>query len=132
MKVKPNFVIREVCGQNILVAEGEENIDFRNIISMNETSSYLWNKVEGLDSFTVDDMVDFLRQSYDVDIETAKKDCETLAAQWGKIGIISGDDIPQIDVEIYYTQQYGDDDKPKETKKEKPKKHSFLGKLFHK
>lgn len=36
MKAKNGFNLRTVCGENILVAEGEENIDFSNIISMNE------------------------------------------------------------------------------------------------
>lgn len=37
MKAKNGFNLRTVCGENILVAEGEENIDFSNIISMNES-----------------------------------------------------------------------------------------------
>ena len=45
MKAKNGFNLRTVCGENILVAEGEENIDFSNIISMNESSAYLWQNV---------------------------------------------------------------------------------------
>lgn len=45
MKAKNGFNLRTVCGENILVAEGEENIDFSNIISMNESSAYLWNSI---------------------------------------------------------------------------------------
>ena len=39
MKAKNGFNLRTVCGENILVAEGEENIDFSNIISMNDSSA---------------------------------------------------------------------------------------------
>ena len=46
MKAKNGFNLRTVCGENILVAEGEENIDFSNIISMNESSAYLWNSIQ--------------------------------------------------------------------------------------
>ena len=42
MKAKEGFKIREVCGEKIIVAEGLNNIDFSNIISMNESSAYLW------------------------------------------------------------------------------------------
>lgn len=98
MKTKPGFNIRNVCGQDLIVAEGEENIDFSNIISMNETSSYLWTKVQKMDSFTVDDMVNLLLQEYEVDRATALSDCSLLAAQWNKAGIIDGDDIPDIDI----------------------------------
>lgn len=44
MKTKIGFNLRQVCGENIIVAEGEENIDFSNIISMNESSAFLWKK----------------------------------------------------------------------------------------
>ena len=54
MKVKNGFNLREVCGENIIVAEGDENIDFSNIISMNESSAYLWQEVQKLDNFTID------------------------------------------------------------------------------
>ena len=47
MKQKKGFNLRNVCGEQIIVAEGKENIDFSNIISMNESSAYLWQKLEG-------------------------------------------------------------------------------------
>ena len=46
MKTKKGFNIRNVCGENIIVAEGKENIDFSNIISMNESSAYLWKNAQ--------------------------------------------------------------------------------------
>ena len=35
MKQKTGFVLRNICGENIIVAEGKENMNFSNIISMN-------------------------------------------------------------------------------------------------
>lgn len=125
MKVKPGFNIRNVCGENIIVPEGEENIDFGNIISMNESSSYLWNKVKEMDSFTIDDMVRLLQEEYEVDRNTAYADCETLASQWGYAEIITGDDIPVKEIEKKTTS------KPK-SQPEEPKKKSFLSRIFGK
>lgn len=137
MKTKPGFNIRNVCGQDLIVAEGEENIDFSNIISMNETSSYLWTKVQKMDSFTVDDMVNLLLQEYEVDRATALSDCSLLAAQWNKAGIIDGDDIPDIDINDDGTLKKDDDTvvpgKPLESFENKEKKKKCLiGRLFHK
>ncbi len=87
MKAKKGFNIRQICGENILVAEGEENIDFSNIISMNETSAYLWNKLKDKD-FTVDDMVNLLLEEYEVDRDTALNDCTALVGSWRQAGII--------------------------------------------
>lgn len=86
MKAKTGFNLRNVCGEQVIVAEGRENIDFSNIISMNETSAYLWNAIQGKD-FTVDDLVKLLTQEYDVDEQTARKDAEALANQWLEAGI---------------------------------------------
>lgn len=137
MKTKPGFNIRNVCGQDLVVAEGEENIDFSNIISMNETSSYLWTKVQKMDSFTVDDMVNLLLQEYEVDRATALSDCSLLAAQWNKAGIIDGDDIPDIDINDDGTLKKDDDTivpgkhlEPFENKE--TKKKCLIGRLFHK
>ncbi len=86
MKAKTGFNLRNVCGEQVIVAEGRENIDFSNIISMNETSAYLWNAIQGKD-FTVDDLVKLLTQEYDVDEQTARKDAQALAKQWLEAGI---------------------------------------------
>lgn len=86
MKAKTGFNLRNVCGEQVIVAEGRENIDFSNIISMNETSAYLWNAIQDKD-FTVDDLVELLTQEYDVDKQTARKDAQALANQWLEAGI---------------------------------------------
>ena len=88
MKAKSGFNLREVCEEQIIVAEGKENIDFSNIISMNESSAYLWREVQQRDSFTAKDLADLLLKEYDVDEETALKDAESLVEQWVNAGIV--------------------------------------------
>lgn len=87
MKKKSGFVLRQVCGENIIVAEGKENIDFSSIIAMNESSAYLWEKI-GEDSFTSESMATMLTEEYDIDNATAFEDATTLARQWMEAGII--------------------------------------------
>lgn len=87
MKAKPGFNLRVVCGENIIVAEGEENIDFSNIISMNESSAYLWQNIQGKE-FTHEDLVGLLTQEYEVDEATAMKDVKDLTELWLQAGII--------------------------------------------
>lgn len=87
MKKKSGFVLRQVCGENIIVAEGKENIDFSSIIAMNESSAYLWDKI-GEDSFTLESMATMLTEEYDIDNATALEDATTLAKQWMEAGII--------------------------------------------
>ena len=86
MKTKKGFVLRNVCGENIIVAEGKENIDFTKIISMNETAAYLWKNVEGK-VFDSDTLISLLINEYEVDDATANKDAKNIAKQWIEAGI---------------------------------------------
>lgn len=87
MKTKKGFNLRSVCNENIIVAEGVENIDFSKIISMNESSAYLWKKVQGTD-FTAEDLCRLLTEEYEVDEATALADAKTVAQQWIDAGIV--------------------------------------------
>lgn len=129
MKVKNGFNLREVCGENIIVAEGDENIDFSNIISMNESSAYLWQEVQKLDNFTIDTLTQLLCEQYEIDEATAKKDVTTLATQWAAAGIIEGEDMPKVKVE---EQFYKEDIKPQKEEITKPeeKKKGFFKRIF--
>lgn len=87
MRIKKDFNLREVCGEYIIVAEGKENIDFCNIISMNESSAYLWKEIQYLD-FEAEDLAELLVNQYDVDKATALRDATTLMQQWFDAGIV--------------------------------------------
>lgn len=86
MRTKKGFVLHNVCGENVVIAEGKENIDFNNIISMNETAAYIWENLTGKD-FTEEDMAEVLLKVYDVDKATALADCKSLAERWIEAGI---------------------------------------------
>ena len=88
MKAKKGFNLRDVCGEKIIVAEGKENIDFSNIISMNETAAYLWEHVQKMESFTPKEMAELLVDAYEVENETAQADATNLLRQWQEAGIV--------------------------------------------
>lgn len=87
MKKKPGFALRSVCGEQFLIAEGVENIDFSKLIALNQSSAYLWNAV-GDEEFTVDAMVELLLKEYDVEAEQARKDVEALVTAMTDAGVI--------------------------------------------
>ena len=87
MKQKTGFNLRHICDEYVLVAEGRENIDFSNIISLNETAAFLWEKLEGKD-FDARVMADLLCQEYEVAQEQALADSEQLIKTWLDAGII--------------------------------------------
>lgn len=86
MKLKEGFVLREMCGENIVAAEGLQNINFNKLISLNETAAFLWKKVEGIE-FTAETLAQFLVEEYGIDMELAMKDSYTLCEAWAEAGI---------------------------------------------
>ena len=88
MRAKKGFKLRNICGENIIVAEGKENIDFNNMISMNETSAFLWEQIEQKDNFDAETLTELLLDNYDVDKETALNDASELIKQWLEAEII--------------------------------------------
>jgi len=89
MKLKSGFGLRDICGEKVLVAEGLENIDFSKIVALNETSAYLWEKLEDKE-FEIKDMVAALQEEYDVPTDVALKDCTELALRWIEAGLVIG------------------------------------------
>ena len=87
MKQKKGFRLRNICGEHVIVAEGIENIDFSKIISMNESSAYLWEKITGRD-FTAESLCQLLLDEYEVDETTALADAKAVVKQWAEAGII--------------------------------------------
>lgn len=74
MKIKENFVLRQVAGAWVVLPLGSATLDFNGMLSLNESGLLLWRLLEvGKDA---DDMLDALLQAYDVDRETAKADVE--------------------------------------------------------
>lgn len=87
MKIKQGFVLREICGEQVISAESLENVNFNRLISLNATAAYLWKNVEGKD-FDEEYMANLLIGKYDVDYETAISDAKELAGVWRKNGLI--------------------------------------------
>ena len=80
--------MRDICGEHVIAPEGKENIDFSNLISLNESAAYLWKKAVDKGTFNIDDLAEMLTDEYDVDKETALKDAEETVREWYKTGII--------------------------------------------
>jgi hypothetical protein len=86
MKIKNGFILREMCGENIVAAEGIENINFNKLISLNESAAYLWKELAGKE-FTIEEMANLLISRYEIDRELAIKDSTNLCEAWIKAEI---------------------------------------------
>ena len=86
MKIKNGFVLREMCGENIVSAEGLEHINFNKLISLNSTAAFLWKALEGKE-FTEEEMAQLLVDEYGIDMELALTDSKNLSKAWIEAGI---------------------------------------------
>lgn len=88
MRINQGFELREMCGEQIIIATGVANIDFSKVISLNESAAWLWKQVEGKE-FTPETLAALLMEEYDVDEATALADARNLADLWMREGVVA-------------------------------------------
>ena len=73
MKISEKYKVREMAGQHVVIIQGRNGADMTKIISLNESSLFLWNTFSGRD-FEVADAADALVSQYGIDRELAEHD----------------------------------------------------------
>lgn len=74
MKLKKEFVLREVAGSWIVLATGKTTLDFNGMISLNDSGALLWQTLEN--GANRDALIETLMQNYEVEPETASADVD--------------------------------------------------------
>ncbi len=87
MQLKPGFILREVCGQKVIVAEGLGAVDFGKLLSLNDTAAFLWQKAQEGD-FTAESLAETMCQQFDIDQATAFADVKEITDKWQQLGLI--------------------------------------------
>ena len=87
MKQKKGFILRDVCGDKVIVAEGIEVLDFGQLLSLNETAAWLWQEASRQGDFNVDTLTSALCKEYDFEKELATKDVTTILKKWQDLGL---------------------------------------------
>ena len=86
MKIKEGFVLRQMCGENIVAGEGLQHINFNKLLSLNESAAYLWQELVGKE-FTQEEMTELLIARYGIDKQLAMTDSEKLMKVWAEVGV---------------------------------------------
>ena len=79
MKVKSGYILREVAGNYLVVAVGEEAMDFNGLITTNETGAFLWKKLSS--DISEQELVSAMLDEYDIDEETASADISSFISK---------------------------------------------------
>lgn len=72
----------------IIVDMQQRLVDMQHVLTFNETAVELWEKVRGRKTFVLDDLVSSIVDTYDIDKQTAKADCEQLLLMWLQSGLV--------------------------------------------
>lgn len=72
MKIKEEYILKEVAGNFIVVAVGNAALDFNGVITLNETGAFLWNKMNR--DITEEELAEALMNEYEIDKDSADKD----------------------------------------------------------
>ncbi len=88
MRIKNGFVLREVCGEQVIMGEGVGALNFGKLLCLNETAAWLWQKATEMGDFSIDSLADALCAEYDVSKEQAKVDVAAIVAEWQKVNVL--------------------------------------------
>lgn len=77
MRINPNYKLREIAGETIIVNQGKERVYMTRIISLNSSAKLLYKQLVGKE-FTLEEAAQVLVETYGIDSELAMTD----AGKW--------------------------------------------------
>ena len=88
MRIKQGFVLREVCGENVIGGEGLRAVNFGKLLALNESAAWLWKQAQEMGDFTVEALAERLCEEYDVTPDEARTDVAAIIADWQNAGVV--------------------------------------------
>ncbi len=87
MKIKNNFVMKNVAGSNVVVPTGEAMMDFNGMMTLNETGAFLWDKMQ--EDVTLEALAEAMCKEYEgITEEEAMADIKEFVATLNEKGVI--------------------------------------------
>ncbi len=79
MKIKENYMLRQVADTFVVVPIGAEVANFNGMINLNGVGAFLWRTLESETTF--EELLITMMNEYEVDEATAKKDLSVFISQ---------------------------------------------------
>lgn len=86
MKIKKDFVLRNIAGNWVALPLGNATIDFTGMLNINESGVILWRLLEG--GCTREEMADALLKEYEVGYDEALADVDEFISKLDKAGCV--------------------------------------------
>ncbi|MBQ5649561.1 MAG: PqqD family protein [Clostridia bacterium] len=86
MKINKGFLMREVAGENVVIAVGEAAKSFKGMIHLNPTGAFLWKLLEKDTDEAA--MLSAMLDAYETDKETAENDIRAFVGSIRAAGLL--------------------------------------------
>ena len=86
MKVKENFLLREVAGCYVVVPVGKATVDFNGMLNLNDTGAFLWEHLQK--DTTKEELLKSMMETYEVTEELASKDIDNFIKKLEDAGVL--------------------------------------------
>lgn len=73
MKIKENYKLRKIAGENLIIKQGADHSDLTKIISLNPTAVILWEELKDKE-FSAEEAAEILVKKFEIDKQTALND----------------------------------------------------------
>lgn len=87
MKLKMEFMLRQVAGYYVVVPVGESCVDFNGMVNLNETGAFLFERLQ--QETSREQLVDALLREYDVDQTTALQAVDSFLEKLDQAGLLA-------------------------------------------
>lgn len=85
-KIKQEFVLRRIAGENVLIPVGNQGDKFQGIITLNETGRFIWEKLE--EGKNLEEIAETITEEYEVSREKAERDVNRICEQLRELEIL--------------------------------------------
>ena len=86
MKIRKEFVLREIAGDYVIIPTGKTTLTSNGLITVNEVGAALWKMLQSEKS--LDDLVQGILDEYDVEESVAREDIQEFLDTLSKNGIL--------------------------------------------
>ena len=86
MRTNPDYILRTIVDENILVPCGEASKGISGMINLNETAVFIWNAIN--DSKDIDEIIQKVVEEFEIDEVTASTDVRGLIKELTMVGMV--------------------------------------------
>ena len=86
MKIKDGFILREVAGTFVIISVGDESLDFKGVITINEVGADIWRGIE--EGKTKEEIIKKILNDYNVTEDIVTDDFDDFIEQLASKNII--------------------------------------------